>query len=406
MEIYFRILMVFLFYSLFAVEHLAQMNEYPVAPEVWSTPEEIAVIHTVVDRAESPSISFDGEKLYFNWIGVTEKTDTGWTTPIRLNNNINQHLADMPCISPNGKRLYFSWYVNYWDLYYSDWDSVTNDWGIAKPCDIAIKEPDYLKGGYGCSLPDDSTIIFLNGSSAFISHFNFKTQSWDTATGFPTLTLQTGSDYGIYVSPGLKKIYSSRLNPDTTIDGKPYADYDIFVRYRDTSNSRGYTGQYVLNFCLQSDTLYFADKYTERFEGYPTLTPDGKTMYFTANYHGTSTTTTIYVSHLLIDENGDTVTSILHESKHSLPESMKLYPVYPNPFNPNLRIRYSLNKESDISLIVYDVLGKEVQKIFEGRKPAGEFEETFDGKYMPSGIYLIKLSSKESMQVQKAVLVK
>ena len=103
--------------------------QYPLAPEVWSIPQKVAIISETVSRAESPSISWDGQSLYFNWIGVTEWADTGWGVPYRLNNNINQNLATYPSISPNGKRLFFTWFVGGWDLYYSDWDSTLNDWG-------------------------------------------------------------------------------------------------------------------------------------------------------------------------------------------------------------------------------------------------------------------------------------
>ena len=382
----------------------AQSNKYPIAPEVWSTPKEVAVINKVVGRAQSPSISFDGKKLYFNWIGFTEKTDTGWSLPVRLNNNINQHLADWPCISPNGKRIYFSWFVNNgWDLYYSDWDSLMNDWGIAKRCDITIKEPDYLWEKSGCTLPDDTTIIFLSSNSAFISHFNSQTQAWDSATGFPTPSLQFSSDWGIYLSPSRSKVYYSGFRPDTTIDGQYYGNYDIIVRYKDTLSPRGYTPPYMLNFSLQADTQYYSGKYSSRFEGYPTLTPDGKTMYFSADYHDTIT---IYETKMLIDENGDTVTSAINESPPIIPEKMKLYPVYPNPFNPELNIRYSLKEEMEISLIVYDVLGRKVKKIYEGRKPAGDYKAVFKSENMSSGIYFIKLTAKKSMQVQKAALLK
>ena len=404
MKYFLQILFTVLLFSSIAIKVNAQSNKYPVAPEVWSTPKEVAVINKVVGRAQSPSISFDGKKLYFNWIGYTEKTDTGWSIPIRLNNNINQHLADWPCISPNGKRLYFSWFVNNgWDLYYSDCDSLTNDWGIAKRCDIVIKEPDYLWEKSGCTLPDDTTIIFMSSNSAFISHFNTQTQAWDSATGFPTPTLQHGSDFGIYVSPGKSKIYSVGFRPDTTKDGQYYGNYDIIVSYKDTLSPRGYTPPYILNFSLQADTLYFAGKYSSRFEGYPTLTPDGKTMYFTADYHDTIT---IYETKLLIDENGDTITSAKDESHVIIPDKIKLYPVYPNPFNPELNIRYSLKEEAEISLAIYDILGREVKNLYEGRKQAGEYNAIFSSENISSGIYLIKLATKKSMHVQKAAFIK
>ena len=64
--------------------------QYPLAPEVWSIPEKIAVISNWAVRAESPSISFDKQRLYMDagGIAVTEWADTGWAVPYGLNSNI------------------------------------------------------------------------------------------------------------------------------------------------------------------------------------------------------------------------------------------------------------------------------------------------------------------------------
>jgi hypothetical protein len=126
-------------------------------------------------------------------------------------------------------------------------------------------------------------------------------------------------------------------------------------------------------------------------------------MYFSADYHGEQT---IYVTRMLRDEYGDTVTSVPNEHSSLIPESIRLFPVYPNPFNPEIKIRYSLNEDLDISLKVYDILGREVAKLFEGRKHAGDYEATFNSKNLSSGIYLIKLATTKSMQIKKAALVK
>lgn len=117
--------------------------QFPLAPEVWSIPEKVVVISEWAVRSESPSISFDKNKLYFHagGIAVTQKSDTGWTEPYGLNSNINQHLARWPSISPNGKRVFFTWFLGGWDLYYSDWDSTINDCGPAVNCGPNVNTP-------------------------------------------------------------------------------------------------------------------------------------------------------------------------------------------------------------------------------------------------------------------------
>ena len=144
--------------------------QYPLAPEVWSIPEKVAVISEWATRAQSPSISFDKQKLYFEGLAVTEWSDTGWTEPYSLPGYINQHLARYPSISPNGKRLFFTWFLGGWDLYYSDWDNTINDWGPAVNCGPNVNTPEYAEGG--SVLPNDTTLIFLRNTVANISYWD------------------------------------------------------------------------------------------------------------------------------------------------------------------------------------------------------------------------------------------
>ncbi|MEE9450941.1 MAG: hypothetical protein V3V72_12900, partial [Ignavibacteriaceae bacterium] len=306
---------------LFIVEPECINAQYPLAPEVWSIPEKVAVISEWATRSQSPSISFDKQKLYFEGLAVTEWGDTSWTEPYSLPSHINQHLARYPAISPNGKRLFFTWFFPSWDLYYSDWDSVANDWGPAINCGPNINSPAYAEGG--CVLPNDTTLIFLRSTTSHISYWDKQTQTWGPAESWPTPTLLFASDLGIYVSPSYKKVYYEGSRIDTTINGEFYLNYDIIVRYADSTNPSGYTIPYILNFCLYADTQYFAGNYVDRLEGFPTLTPDGKKMYFTATYHGQ---TTIYESIMLIDENGNPVNVDDDYEYGIIPEEIELYP--------------------------------------------------------------------------------
>jgi len=84
----------------------------------------------------------------------------------------------------------------------------------------------------------------------------------------------------------------------------------------------------------------------------------------------------------------------------------KLFPAYPNPFNPETKIKYSLSQSGNISLIVYDVLGNEIQTLAIGEKSAGTYEVKFDGSDLPSGVYIYRLNAGEYRAVRKLVLLK
>jgi hypothetical protein len=75
----------------------------------------------------------------------------------------------------------------------------------------------------------------------------------------------------------------------------------------------------------------------------------------------------------------------------------RLHQNYPNPFNPSTTIIYDMYAEGDIRLDLYDVLGRNVATLDEGRKGAGTHEVTFSsasegGIRLSSGIYLYRLS--------------
>ncbi len=79
---------------------------------------------------------------------------------------------------------------------------------------------------------------------------------------------------------------------------------------------------------------------------------------------------------------------------------------YPNPFNPATKIRFNLPNTGNTSLIVYDVLGKEISVLLDREMDAGEYEITFNGASLSSGIYFYRLTSGSYSQIRKMLLVK
>jgi len=94
------------------------------------------------------------------------------------------------------------------------------------------------------------------------------------------------------------------------------------------------------------------------------------------------------------------------EDPNSTPYSYSLYDNYPNPFNPSTIIKYSLGKSGNVSLIAYNILGKEVAVIFTGYKNAGTYQVTFDASNLPSGIYFYKLNTESYSTIKKMILIK
>lgn len=89
-----------------------------------------------------------------------------------------------------------------------------------------------------------------------------------------------------------------------------------------------------------------------------------------------------------------------------IPTKFDLYQNYPNPFNPETIIRYDLAKNSDVKVVVYDMLGKQVGELVNQRQNAGTYEVSFDGSRLASGIYFYRIVTGDFVQVKRMLLVK
>ena len=79
---------------------------------------------------------------------------------------------------------------------------------------------------------------------------------------------------------------------------------------------------------------------------------------------------------------------------------------YPNPFNTLTKIRYSVPRSSMIEIILFDVLGNEIQTLVNEEKPAGSYSVGFDATALPSGIYFYRLQSGSFIETKKMVLMR
>jgi photosystem II stability/assembly factor-like uncharacterized protein len=79
---------------------------------------------------------------------------------------------------------------------------------------------------------------------------------------------------------------------------------------------------------------------------------------------------------------------------------------YPNPFNPTTVISYSLPEPGNVTLKVYDILGKEITTLVNGNKPAGQYTTDFNADKLPSGIYLYTLHAGNFVETRKLLLLK
>jgi cyclomaltodextrinase len=110
-----------------------------------------------------------------------------------------------------------------------------------------------------------------------------------------------------------------------------------------------------------------------------------------------------------------TVTSVPQE--RPTPLSFELGQNYPNPFNPSTTIQYIVGGVTapsggeghvleNVKLEVYDILGRTVATLANGRYPAGRYSFTFDGTHLASGVYFYRLEAGRSVLTRKMILLK
>ena len=93
--------------------------------------------------------------------------------------------------------------------------------------------------------------------------------------------------------------------------------------------------------------------------------------------------------------------------------TFRLYQNYPNPFNPSTTIKYTISNlqkgnatGQQVKLAVFDMLGRKVATLVDKKQTAGTYRVTFDAGLLPSGVYIYKLQSGNSVQTRKMLLIK
>jgi subtilisin family serine protease len=121
----------------------------------------------------------------------------------------------------------------------------------------------------------------------------------------------------------------------------------------------------------------------------------------------------ISISEMIVsDPRGQVMLSRIGDPNEvKLPDTFILKQNYPNPFNGFTTIEYALPVASDVTLIVYNLLGQEVYQMSTHAQAAGWYSHTWNGtnrsgKNMASGIYLYRFQAGEFSQVHKMLLLK
>jgi FlgD Ig-like domain len=112
-----------------------------------------------------------------------------------------------------------------------------------------------------------------------------------------------------------------------------------------------------------------------------------------------------------VSENGDIIAHPSIDISMNDISKTQIEKIYPNPFNPQTDISYSLHEDSDVKIRVVDIFGRIVKTLQNGDQTSGSYHVYWNGcndsnTQAPSGMYFIQMQTDNSNEIQKVVLMK
>ncbi len=90
----------------------------------------------------------------------------------------------------------------------------------------------------------------------------------------------------------------------------------------------------------------------------------------------------------------------------TLPMEISLKDAYPNPFNPTTTLSFVVPSEMNVSLAIYDMRGRLVNELVNDMRQRGHHQVTWNADQFASGVYMVKLVTGSTVNVQKVMLIK
>ena len=94
------------------------------------------------------------------------------------------------------------------------------------------------------------------------------------------------------------------------------------------------------------------------------------------------------------------------EKDNSLIINLSAFQNFPNPFNAQTSIQYSLSEPSIVAIEIYDLLGRKVETFYEGEQEAGDHSMIWNAKSQSSGVFFYRIQAGDYSKTGKMVLLK
>lgn len=417
---------------LFLTAAVVYPQDWPISPEVWSKPVLLdSALNIRFKWYDTPSFTKNLDTIYYtggNGVYRAVKKNINakviWDT-LRLNERINipGQYAPFSCsISRDGKRLYVAhWTVGKGvDIWKSTWDKNTQDWGPMMNMGEVINT---RRGdGYLYEVSEDTVYTISNHiglATIYYYIYDKEKKEWAIADSFSNVyrhPFRDGDKFGLSLTSNKKKLYFGqyyqRYDPSQPLDQTRKRREELAVSYYN-ENKKEWGTPYYLNINslgYYPDSVKWPGSIAGGSDTYPWISEDGKVLIFSSDRDvmvdslgNGDFSPKLYISYLLKDENGNTVGVDL--DKYNNPMAYYLFPNYPNPFNGSTIISFNLPRYEHATLIVYDLLGREIAKLFDKEMDVGIHTIVFSAQQykLASGVYLYSLKTP-TQQISKQMV--
>lgn len=246
------------------------------------------------------------------------------------------------------------------------------------------------RGGYWIKVNSDGKLVLTSSHTLF----RHQADQRPSLASLNSLTIRDGSGRSgtLYFTDSQQKIDASRFELPPV---PPSGIFDIrFATQRFVETLS--TGQGV-PILIQSDTdpLVLSWNITENSGPYFIQTAEGASIPLTASGSMPLDRATFGLS---LDKG------ITHTDDR--PIAFSLEQNYPNPFNPSTLIRYSLSKNTHVSVKIVDLLGREVTTLVDADEPSGTHVVRWEAGNKASGIYFYRMQTPEFSETRKMLLLR
>lgn len=220
------------------------------------------------------------------------------------------------------------------------------------------------------------------------------------STGAVNENASLGSSGFWYIFPDVAPQYRAPFNTDSVGFSFSRAGSTIYPEARVTSYSgTTFTGSVLVE--AGQGNMGGGNK---RFGDYNGIAIDPKQNghFWSAGDRGRSTSWGTGVGYFAMFS----IPTVIPNVNGNEPDNYKLSQNYPNPFNPVTKISYSIKEASNVKLVVYDLLGREVRTLVNEFEQPGTYEVVFNAEGLSSGIYFYKIFAGEFSDTKRMILNK